>query len=231
VIPLADTVHSRSAPLVNISLILINVVVFIYETSLGRQIEPFLNTWGVIPAELLANPLEEWPTLFTAMFLHGGWFHLISNMWALWIFGDNVEDRMGSLTYLLFYLGAGVIASLVQVFFSQGSMIPSVGASGAIAGVLGAYLVLFPTARVIGLIPIFFFLYTVELPALLYLGFWFISQLFSGVAGLAFADTAQEVGGIAYWAHAGGFVVGLLVGPRFRRRPRQRYWPDQYFPF
>jgi len=231
VIPLADSVHSRTIPLVNISLILLNVLVFIYEYSLGRALDPFLFTWGVVPAQLLANPGGEWPTVLTAMFLHGGWLHLISNMWALWIFGDNVEDRMGSLTYLIFYLGAGMIASLAQVFFSAGSGLPLIGASGAIAGVLGAYLVLFPSARVIGLVPIFFFFYTLELPAIIFLGFWFLSQLFIGAASLAFAETMQNAGGIAYWAHAAGFVVGLLVAPFFRRRPRQRYWPDQYYPF
>ncbi len=230
-IPLKDTVPARSAPIVNVVLILLNVCIFIYEYQLGPALEPFVRSWGVVPVQFVADPAAEWPTLFSSMFLHGGWFHLISNMWALWIFGDNVEDRLGSVTYLAFYLMAGLVAALAHVVFNPGSILPTVGASGAIAGVLGAYLVLYPRARVVSLLPLFIFFTVVEVPAFLYLGFWFVSQLFNGFAMLAFADTMQNVGGVAWWAHAGGFMVGLLAAPFFRLRPNQRPWPDQYYPY
>jgi membrane associated rhomboid family serine protease len=167
------------------------------------------------------------------MFLHGGWFHIISNMWILFIFGDNVEDRMGSGRYLLFYLISGLAAAFVQVLTNPASQIPAIGASGAIAGVLGAYFLLYPRSRVITLIPIFFIPWIVEIPAIFYLGFWFVSQLFSGVAALRLP---QEVamGGVAWWAHIGGFVFGIvfyrLFTPRRHRVYTHRY-PDEYFPW
>jgi len=153
-------------------------------------------------------------SIFSSMFIHAGWFHLISNMWILFIFADNVEDRMGSASFLLFYLLSGIAAALLQVFFFPDSAIPVVGASGAIAGVLGAYILLYPTARVVTLLPLLIFFTIVNIPAVLYLGFWFISQLFSGLASVGGAG-----GGVAWWAHIGGFLIGLLLSPLFRHRP------------
>lgn len=159
------------------------------------------------------------------MFLHGGWFHLISNMWVLFIFGDNVEDRMGHGRFLLFYLLSGLAAGLMQALAAPGSHLPTVGASGAIAGVLGAYLLFFPGARVLTLIPFFFFFSFVEIPALFYLGFWFIAQLYSGLFALAL-PAGMSAGGVAWWAHIGGFLFGLLLARRFER-PRPA-WGDPF---
>jgi membrane associated rhomboid family serine protease len=167
--------------------------------------------------------------LFSSMFLHGGWAHLIGNMIYLWIFGDNVEDRLGHLRYLGFYLLSGVVAALVQGHLFPDSTIPTVGASGAISGVLGAFLVLFPTARVFTLIPLLLFFPVMELPAMLYLGIWFLMQLMSGTVSLA---VVQDAGGVAWWAHVGGFVVGLVLTPLLRRRQSYpRVWRDQYAPW
>lgn len=235
--PLKDTIHARTFPVVNTMLIAANVIVFLLEVGMGPNVEKLLFRLGVIPAEVLRiGGYYEYATLVTSMFLHAGWMHLFSNMLALYIFGDNVEDRMGPVKYLLFYLGCGVAAALVHVYFNQQSVIPTVGASGAIAGVLGAYLILYPRARVITLIPIFFLPYIVEIPALLYLGIWFLSQLLNGTAAIA-TDTFQQEGGVAWWAHAGGFIVGavlvlLLANPIVRRpRPYQRVFADEYYPW
>jgi membrane associated rhomboid family serine protease len=163
------------------------------------------------------------------MFLHGGWAHLIGNMVYLWIFGDNVEDRLGHGRYLAFYLLAGVAAGLAHAYLNPGSAIPTVGASGAISGVLGGYLMLFPHARVLTLVPVLFFFDVVELPALLYLGFWFVMQVVSGALASALAEAA---GGVAWWAHVGGFVVGMALGPLLRRRRRYpRVWRAEYAPW
>jgi membrane associated rhomboid family serine protease len=230
-LPLADTVRSRSFPLVNWLIILANLAVFVLLelNQTPRQLQAFLTTYGLVPARLL--DLQPWAglTLLTHMFLHGGWLHLISNLWALYIFGDNVEDRMGSARYLVFYLLAGLIAALVQAFIARDSRVPMVGASGAIAGVLAAYLLLFPTARVITLVPIFLIPWFLEIPAVFYLVVWFISQFFSGVLSLG----AQSAGGVAYWAHIGGFVAGLLFSWLFTRRPaaQTRWYPDEYHPW
>jgi membrane associated rhomboid family serine protease len=230
-LPLTDTIRSRSFPLVNWLIIAANVLVFVvYEVPLGpRQLERFVNTWGLVPAALFGGDPWALVTVFSSMFLHGGWLHLLSNMWALYIFGDNVEDRMGSGRYLVFYLVAGVAAGLGQALVGPDSDIPLVGASGAIAGVLAGYLLLFPTARVITLIPIFLLPWFVEIPAVIYLVVWFISQFFSGVMSLG----AQAVGGVAYWAHIGGFVAGLLLVKLFARRPpaQYRWYPDEYQPW
>jgi membrane associated rhomboid family serine protease len=164
------------------------------------------------------------------MFLHGGWLHIISNLWALYIFGDNVEDRMGPVGYLVFYLLCGLAAGLAQVVLTPDQSIPGIGASGAIAGVLAAYLVLFPRSRVITLILLFFFITFAEIPAVLYLGFWFLVQFLSGLMTLG---ASQNVGGIAYWAHIGGFLSGLLLVYLFAGRPRAqpRSYPDEYRPW
>ncbi len=230
-IPLRDTIRSKTFPVVNWSLIVLNVLVFLVEAS-TPHVNALVKTWGVVPARVLLHPnLHAVLTLFTSMFLHGGWSHLISNMLALYIFGDNVEDRMGSGRYLLFYLLCGLAAALTHIAFNPTSTLPTVGASGAISGVLAAYVVLFPTASVITLIPIFFWPWFVEIPALLYIGGWFVSQLFNGM--LSVVSGAQAFGGVAWWAHVGGFVMGLLLLPAFKRRqPRiQYFYPDEFFPW
>lgn len=230
-LPLYDTVQARSFPFVNWSLIVANIAIFLVEVALGADAEWFVAALGVVPARLLANPgPDQIATLFTSMFLHGGWSHLLSNMLALYIFGDNVEDRMGGGRYLAFYLICGLIAALTHVFFNPDSPIPTIGASGAISGVLGAYLILYPTARVITLIPVFFLPWFVEIPALVYLGMWFLSQLLNGT--LAIIIGAQGFGGVAWWAHAGGFVAGIvLVGLFIQRRNRRRVYVDEYWPW
>lgn len=229
-IPLYDTVHSRSFPFVNWMLIVANVAFFLIEVALGPDAEWLVTTFGVVPARLLANPgPDQIATLFTSMFLHGGWSHLLSNMLALYIFGDNVEDRMGG-RYLTFYVICGLIAALTHVAFNPGSPVPTIGASGAISGVLGAYLVLYPTARVITLIPIFFLPWFVEIPAVIYLGVWFLSQLLNGT--LAIIIGAQGFGGVAWWAHAGGFVAGIVLAGLFiQRRYQRRVYADEYWPW
>ena len=211
-IPLRDTIPSRRFPVVNTVIIGLNVLVFLFESILSPdQLDQFIWNWGLVPARFWeGGSLVSWLALFTSVFMHGGWWHLISNMLALYIFGDNVEDRLGPFRYLLFYLFGGLVASVAHLVAYAGSPLPTVGASGAIAGVLGAYLVLYPQARVVTLVPIFYFIRVVELPALVYLGFWFISQLFNGLFALAAADVFSG-GGVAWWAHIGGFVFGLAI--------------------
>ena len=230
-IPLRDTIPARRFPVVNTGIIGLNVLVFLLEFVLGpAQLEQITYRWGLVPADIWQGAgLETWLTVFTSMFMHGGWWHLISNMLALYIFGDNVEDRLGPFRYLLFYLFAGLAASAVHLVAYRQSILPTVGASGAIAGVLGAYLVLYPDARVITLVPIFYFIRIVEIPALIYLGFWFVSQLFNGLFSLAYADVFQG-GGVAWWAHIGGFAFGLAVVWLIRPRAPRTY-ADQYQPW
>jgi rhomboid family protein len=233
--PIQDSVPSRSVPVVTRGLILINVVVFFFELSLSREsIIQLFYLFGVVPARFtdpewaasIGFPIGSYWSLLTHQFLHGGWLHIVANMWTLWIFGDNVEDRMGPLRFIIFYLVCGVLAALTQVLVTPDATIPSVGASGAIAGVLGAYLLFFPTARLIVLIPILFFPFFFELPAVIFLVLWFFIQLFSGTAMLA---SPQQVGGIAFWAHIGGFMAGVLLCRFFVRRPvRRRLQPDEY---
>jgi len=233
--PIQDSVPSRSVPVVTRALILINVVVFFFELSLSREsIIQLFYLFGVVPARFtdpewaasIGFPIGSYWSLLTHQFLHGGWLHIVANMWTLWIFGDNVEDRMGPLRFIIFYLVCGVLAALTQVLVTPDATIPSVGASGAIAGVLGAYLLFFPTARLIVLIPILFFPFFFELPAVIFLVLWFFIQLFGGTAMLA---SPQQVGGIAFWAHVGGFIAGMLLCRFFVRRPvRRRLQPDEY---
>lgn len=218
--PLYDTARSHKFPIVNLTLIAANVLAFLYQLQMGPDaLEGFIFTWGLIPARLMADPGNNWNTIYSSMFLHGGWFHIINNMWVLFIFGDNVEARMGSLKYLVFYLLGGTAAGLLQTYVLPSSQVPMIGASGAVAGVLGAYLVLFPRSRVASLVPILFIFTIIEIPAFIYLLFWFVSQLYSG--WLSF----QGVGGsgIAWWAHIGGFLFGLVMSFVFaRRQPRYR---------
>lgn len=214
-IPLYDTIRPRQFPFINWVLILSNAAVFWYELQLGESaLQGFIFTWGLIPAELMANPNGEWRTIFSSMFLHGGWFHILSNMWVLYIFGDNIEDRVGSLRYVVFYLMSGIAAAFLQIFVMQESSVPMIGASGAIAGVLGAYLISYPGARIASLVPILFIFTIIEVPAVLFLIFWFISQLYSGL----FAMQGSAGSGIAWWAHIGGFIFGLIMVSFFRKR-------------
>jgi membrane associated rhomboid family serine protease len=189
-----------------------NVLVFLHEINLSNlQLEQFFQLYAVIPQELTINWSREWTTLFTSQFLHGGWWHLISNMVYLWVFGNNIEDRLGHFKYLLFYLTCGAIAALCQWFIGMYSAVPSLGASGAISGVLGAYLIWFPQARITTLIFLGFFITTINVPALVIIGIFFVQNLISGFASLqAAAKMSVETGGVAYWAHLGGFVVGSI---------------------
>lgn len=217
-IPIGDDPRSgRGLAFITIGLIVINVVVFLFELSLGSNLDAFLSTYGAVPREILTGqdiappgPTPVYLQLLTSMFLHGGWLHIIGNMAYLRVFGDDIEDVLGHVGYLLFYLGTGLVASMTHILLSgPGSTIPSVGASGAIAGVLGAYIVLFPQRKVHVLIPNLYFS-TARVSALLMLGIWFALQFFSGLTALS-GDTA-ETGGVAVWAHIGGFVAGALVG-------------------
>ena len=217
--PLYDTVRSRKFPLVNLLLILANILAFVYELQMGSgALRDFIFKWGLIPARFLNAPSNLWQTIFTSMFLHGGWFHILSNMWVLYIFGDNVEARMGGTRYLIFYLLSGVAAGLLQVYILPASQDPMIGASGAIAGVLGAYLILFPRSRIASLVPILFIFTIIEVPAFLFLLFWFASQLYSGW----FAIQGGGASGIAWWAHIGGFTFGLIMVFFFRKRTTYR---------
>jgi len=203
-IPLRDTQPSRTTPIVTVGIIVANVLVFLYQVSLDRfSVNHLIAEYGVIPDRLHAL------SLVTSMFLHGGWMHVIGNMWFLWIYGDNVEDVLGHARYLLFYLLAGVAAALLQVALSWDSRVPMIGASGAIAGVMGAYLVKFPRARVLTLIPVFVFFTTVEIPAVFILLYWFVIQFFSGVGSIGYSHLSQ--GGVAWFAHVGGFVAGMIL--------------------
>jgi len=223
VVPLRDNNPTRLTPYVTYGLIAANLLVFLYELTLApQQLNGFFHLAALVPRELTASfagipvnqPVPEWTTLITSQFVHGGFLHVAGNMLFLWIFGNNVEDRLGHFKYLLFYLACGVLAALTQWYFSESSGIPSLGASGAIAGVMGAYILRFPTAEIATLIPLGFFFPVVRIPAFYFLGFWFIQQAFYGVASLeAPANIGMENGGIAYWAHAGGFVFGAILGP------------------
>jgi membrane associated rhomboid family serine protease len=230
-IPLKDTVQSRSFPIVNWMLIGLNVLVFFILLSSGAEAEAWVEDLGVIPARLLSDPNSlQVITLFTSMFLHGGWAHLLGNMLALYIFGDNVEDRLGSGRYLLFYFICGLAAAAAHIALNRNSPVPTIGASGAISGVLAAYLLFFPSARVITLVFLFIFPLFVEIPAVFYLGFWFLSQLFNGA--LAVVSDMQAFGGVAWWAHIGGFIAGLVLGPLLaRRRYIRRRYVDEYYPW
>jgi membrane associated rhomboid family serine protease len=211
VIPLRDVIPSRTVPVVTVTLIALNVLGWFFELTLSRdELELFVRQFGVVPAYFST------PTLITSMFLHGGWMHIIGNMLYLWIFGDNVEDRMGHFRFLVFYLLAGILAACGQMVMDPYSTLPTIGASGAIAGVMGAYLILYPRSRVLTLIPIFFYFELIEVPAVFLLGFWFLMQLFSAGAIAVTANTQQ--GGVAFMAHIVGFVAGVIGVFVFRRR-------------
>jgi membrane associated rhomboid family serine protease len=219
-IPIRDTIPSTRFPAVTVSLICVNAIVFLVELNLSaRDLETLFFHWGIVPLRFTHPRLDaNYLTLFSSIFLHGGWMHVIGNMWSLWIFGDNVEDRIGRIGFLTFYILSGLAAGIGHVVTNPVSPVPTVGASGAIAGVMGAYLLLFPHARVVTLIPIFIFFQLVEVPAVIFLGIWFVIQLFSGTVSLA--NTGANAGGVAWWAHIGGFIIGVLWALPLRHRNR-----------
>jgi membrane associated rhomboid family serine protease len=219
--PLKDTQPSYSRPVVTITLIAINVMVFLFEASLGPYSRnALIEYYGLVPDQVRLS------SILTSMFLHGGWLHVLGNMWFLWIFGDNIEDLLGHAKFLVFYLLCGIVAALGQVIANPNSTVPMVGASGAIAGVMGAYLIKFPRARILTLV-FFLFITIIEIPAPLMLAYWFVIQLFSGFGSIA--RTHLSEGGTAFFAHIAGFVAGILLvkvlgaSGQYNRR-RDRYW-------
>jgi membrane associated rhomboid family serine protease len=220
--PVSDVIPSRTTPYVTIAIIALNALAFLYELQFSEDdLQLFVLSFGIVPASF------SWVSVLTSMFLHGGWLHFLGNMLYLWIFGDNVEDRLGHGLYLVFYLACGVAAALGQVFTQPYSAVPMIGASGAIAGVMGAYFVLFPYSRVLTAVFVLFFFDLIEIPAIFFLGIWFLMQFFSGIGSLG-ADAAE--GGVAFWAHIGGFIVGAGSGALWRavERTRQRWEPPYY---
>jgi membrane associated rhomboid family serine protease len=231
-LPIRDNVPRRNPPIATWTLILVNGVVFLFELTMPPDVlERFVHLFGIVPARYthpdwaswVGFPIDNYWPFFTSMFLHAGWLHIIGNMWALWIFGDNVEDRMGPIRFAVFYVLCGLVAAVVHWFTNADSTLPTVGASGAIAGVMGAYFFLFPRARVVVLLPVFFLPLFFELPAVTYLGFWVLTQVFSGTLSLG---SAGEVGGVAWWAHIGGFVSGIVLQFFFVRGGRGHRLPS-----
>jgi len=221
-IPLRDTEPSFTKPVVTVMIIVINVFAFFFEIALDEfSHNELMAVFGIVPARL------QYSSLITSMFLHGGWMHLIGNMWFLWIYGDNIEDILGHGKYLLFYLACGVAAGLVHVIAEPSSRIPTIGASGAIAGVMGAYMAKFPHSKILTLVPLIIFFTTFEIPAVLILAYWFLLQLFSGVGQIGYSSAAQ--GGIAFWAHIGGFVAGYVLIRMLPTRQRFSHRPDYHW--
>jgi len=231
--PLQDANQARNAPIINWMIIAANVLIFLYEMTLNRhELNEMIMMFGVVPAWLSADPGMHAITIFSSMFMHAGWIHLISNMWALHIFGDNVEDRLGHFNYMCFYLICGAVAALAQVFAGPNEMLPTIGASGAIGGVLGAYVVMFPHAKIITLIPIGLIPLFINVPAFVYLGLWFVSQAFAGVAALDHSKLAAEAAGqVAWWAHIGGFLAGLLLVKLMEKREYKQFYKDEFWPW
>jgi len=221
-IPIRDTIRSNSYPVVNTAIIALNVILFIVELTQGEGLNRFIYIYGLVPAKYTIPAISAYFTLgqqmlsfLSFMFLHGGFFHLLGNMWSLYIFGDNVEDRLGPFRYLFFYLLCGFASGLSHLLINYHSQVPTIGASGAIAGVMGAYMILYPKSRILTLIPIFFFFQFVEIPAVFFLGIWLLFQILSA------ASTAGQ-GGIAWWAHIGGFIFGIIflkIFLSFKERP------------
>ncbi len=219
-IPLRDTIDSKGYPIINTALIVSNVLVFLLQLGQGEALQQFIVIYGLVPARYSVPAISKHFSLgqqafafLSFMFLHGGFWHLLGNMWTLYIFGDNVEDRLGPVKYLLFYLICGIASGLTHLFLNWHSQLPTVGASGAIAGVMGAYFLLYPHAKILTFIPIFFIPYFIEIPAFFFLGIWFILQFLSA------AGTPGHGGGIAWWAHIGGFVFGMVFLKLFLRAP------------
>jgi membrane associated rhomboid family serine protease len=214
--PVSDVIPSRTIPFVTVSLIVVNSLIFIYEWMLPQQaLQAFTVQYALIPA------FFSLPTVFTSMFLHAGWMHVIGNMLYLWIFGDNIEDQLGHVGFLIFYLAAGAVAAMAQVFIHPNTLVPMVGASGAIAGVMGAYFVLYPESRILTAVFIVIFFDLIEIPAIFFLGIWFLMQLLSGVGSLGVQNASA--GGTAFFAHIGGFVTGLIVGAVLRAKGGRRW--------
>jgi membrane associated rhomboid family serine protease len=237
--PLQDTVPARGVPLATWGLILVNSLIFLFELSLpDRQRENLFYLFGLVPARYshpewaywVGLPWDDYWPFLTCTFLHGSWLHLVGNMWSLYLFGDNVEDRMGSGRFLAFYFLCGLAASLTHYLTNRNSTLPTIGASGAVAGVMGAYLLLFPAARIITLVLVFFWPLFVEVPAVFYLGLWYLSQLLNGVMAL---HAPVPYGDVAWWAHVGGFATGVVLLPLFKqsRKRYRRPYPDEYWPW
>jgi membrane associated rhomboid family serine protease len=217
-IPLRDVIPSRTTPYITVTIIILNTLAWLYELALPRDVLPlFLQFYGVVPADFTAT------TLVSSMFLHGSWSHIIGNMWYLWIFGDNVEDRVGHGRFIVFYLVCGIAAGLGQIAMDPSSTLPTIGASGAIAGVMGAYFVLYPHSRVLTLVPLIFYYEIFELPAIVLLGFWFLMQLFSAGA-IAVTANSSGGGGVAFMAHVAGFIFGMIAVFVFKKRQTQMEW-------
>jgi membrane associated rhomboid family serine protease len=221
-IPLRSTERVYSKAFATGTLIALNVLIFLYQFTLDESaLTRFVETWGIVPDAISGHLYA----LVTSMFLHGGWLHLLGNMLFLWVFGRNVEDLIGSGRFVGFYLGCGLVAGVVQVIASPYSRVPTIGASGAIAGVMGAYLIKFPRARIVTLVPIFIFITTMEIPAAFMLLWWFVIQFVSGVGSLA--QTDYTGGGVAWFAHVGGFIAGMLLIRAFPARKRWRAWYEE----
>ena len=219
-VPLRDDNPVSTTPVVTYGLIGLNIAVFLYQLGLSRVgLDRWFEAWALVPTQLsesfqgaLEAPAYEWITLVSSQFLHGGFFHVGGNLLYLWVFGNNIEDQLGHLRFLIFYLGCGVLAGLTQWMVDPASTVPTVGASGAIAGVMGAYILRFPRAHIVTLIPLIIFFTTIRVPAIFFLGFWFVQQALFGLASLS-SEASWSDGGVAYWAHSGGFVFGLILGP------------------
>jgi membrane associated rhomboid family serine protease len=232
--PIKNTVATRYPPVATWCLIFANCAVFLFEAGLGpRELNWFLNSYALVPARYFvpysrghATDLIDYLPFVTNTFLHGGWLHLILNMWTLWLFGGAVEDRLGHGRYVVFYFSCGVLASAAHALFNPGSTVPALGASGAIAGIMGAYVSMFPLARIIVVVPIVFIPLFFEWPAILFVGIWFVLQLLQGTVDLLTPSTGA---GVAWWAHVGGFLAGLVLAPVLRRPQRYHrpYYPDE----
>jgi membrane associated rhomboid family serine protease len=218
-LPLRGVTPSRTTPYITVTIIVLNALAWLVELSMPRDVLPvFLQVYGVVPGDFHAS------TLMTSMFLHGSWSHILGNMWYLWIFGNNVEDRVGHGRFIVFYLLCGVVAAIGQIAMDPSSMLPTIGASGAIAGVMGAYLVLYPQGRVITLVTLLVFWEVIEVPAIVLLGFWFLMQLFS--AGAIAVTASTTGGGVAFAAHVAGFLTGMIGVFAFRKRQTVWHRPD-----
>jgi membrane associated rhomboid family serine protease len=233
--PIKDTIPRRQFPFITYLIIFVNTVIFIIEVILPPEIlKEIFYLFGLVPARythlewanIMGLPIDDYWPFFTNLFLHGSFLHFFSNMWSLYLFGDNVEDALGHIRFLIFYILCGIAANLTHFVFNINSTIPTIGASGAISGIMAAYMIMFPYSRIITFIPLLFIPFFFEIHAFFYIGIWFISQLFSGTTSLI----APELGGgIAWWAHIGGFIMGIILLPFFRKRKKDQYFDDEYF--
>ena len=218
-IPLKDNIKTKNIPFVNYSIIALNIAIFMYELSLGSNLNPFFNEYGLIPSRFLSTDTfdiyQRIKPFVTSMFIHGGWFHIIGNLLFLYIFGDNIEDEVGHFNYFIFYLICGFCAALFQIFSNMISTLPMIGASGAVSGVLGAYLVFFPYSRILTLVPIFIFIQLIYIRASIFIMIWFLIQF---IGGVVVSKSVAITGGIAFWAHIGGFICGILFANIYRKR-------------